>query len=178
LYILDDITPLQQLTTAVGSRAVHLFEQRTATWWVDQGRGGQFGDNTFAGQNPLSVRPPGAGMDRAKIVNTPVVTWYLGEDSNRPVTLTIQSLDGRLSRTTPVPARAGITRYVWDGRLDEPGQKAPPSPAGESAFLASFRPPPGVAAGPGFYRLTLLAGDQRVEGVLRIREDPLVTGGR
>ncbi|MEW5982826.1 MAG: hypothetical protein AB1806_10710 [Acidobacteriota bacterium] len=178
LYVLDDITPLQQLTSAVRSRPLHLFDQRTATWWVDRSRGGQFGDNTFAGRNPPSVRPPGAAMDRAKIVNTPVVTWYLGKDSDEPVTLTIQSLDGRLSRTEQVQARAGITRFVWSGRLDSPGQATQAPPAGESPFLAAFRPPPGVAAGPGWYRLSLVAAGQRVEGILRIREDPLATTAR
>jgi hypothetical protein len=118
-------------------------------------------------------------MDRAKIVNTPLITWYLGTSSASPVSLTIQSVDGRLSRTVAVPAKAGITRYAWDGRFDPPaGSKPPPPrPAGESAFLASFRPPPGVPAGPGVYRLSLTAGGTRVEGVLQVREDPLVTGG-
>jgi photosystem II stability/assembly factor-like uncharacterized protein len=180
LYILDDITALQQLKPAVTSAAALLFAQRTATLWVDNSRGGQFGDDTYAGSNPPSVRPPGAAMDRAKIVNTPLITWYLGTSSASPVSLTIQSIDGRLSRTVAVPAKAGITRYAWDGRFDPPaGSKPqPPRPAGESAFLASFRPPPGVPAGPGVYRLSLTAGGTRVEGTFQIREDPLVAAGR
>lgn len=176
LYVLDDITPLQQLKPAVTSTAVHLFDQRTATLWVDQSRGGQFGDNTYAGSNPPSVRPPGAAMDRAKIVNTPIISWYLSQPSATTATLTIHSVDGKLSRTLTVTARAGITRFVWDGRFDPPaGQAAPVRPAGESPFLASFRPPPGVPVGPGFCRLSLTAGGTRVEGVLQIREDPLVS---
>jgi hypothetical protein len=119
-------------------------------------------------------------MDRAKIVNTPLITWYLGTSSASPVSLTIQSIDGRQSRTVAVPAKLGITRYAWDGRFDPPtGSKPPPPrPAGESAFLASFRPPPGVPAGPGVYRLSLTAGGTRVEATLQIREDPLVAAGR
>ena len=177
LYVLDDITPLQQLTPAVTAAAAHLFQQRPATLWVDQSRGGQFGDDTYAGANPPSVRPPGAAMDRAKIENTPVITWHLGTASASAATLAIQSVDGTLTRTVTVPARAGITRYVWDGRFDPPaGSPAPPPrPAGESAFLASFRPPPGVPVGPGVYRLSLTAGGTRVEGILHVREDPLVT---
>jgi photosystem II stability/assembly factor-like uncharacterized protein len=179
LFVLDDISPLQQLKPAVLSADAHLFAQRTATWWVDQSRGGQFGDDTYAGSNPPSVRPPGAAMDRAKIVNTPVITWYLGKPSDSPVSLMIQSVDGKLSRTLTVPARVGITRFVWDGRFDLPGgQAAPAQPAGEvSAFLATFRPPPGVSAGPGTYRLALTADGKRVEGVLQIREDPLLSDG-
>ena len=118
-------------------------------------------------------------MDRATIANTPVITWLLGASSDSAATLAIQSMDGKLSRTLTVPARAGITRYVWDGRFDPPAGSAapPPRPAGESAFLASFRPPPGVPVSPGVYRLALTAGRTRVEGVLHVREDPLVTDG-
>jgi photosystem II stability/assembly factor-like uncharacterized protein len=175
LYVLDDITPLQQLTPAVASATAHLFIQRTATLWVDQSRGGQFGDDTWAGANPPSVRPPGQAMDRARIVNTPIITWYLSQPSTGTATLTISSVDGRLLRTVNLPARKGITRFVWDGRFDPPaGQAAPVRPAGESAFLASFRPPPGVAVGPGFCRVSISAGGAHAEGVLQIREDPLV----
>jgi photosystem II stability/assembly factor-like uncharacterized protein len=179
LYILDDITALQQLRPGVMSADAHLFAQRTATLWVDNSRGGQFGDHTYAGGNPPSVRPRGAAMDRAKIVNTPLITWYLGASSVSPLSLTIQSIDGKLSKTVAVPAKAGITRYAWDGRFDSPAGSTPPPPrpTGESAFLASFRPPPGVPAGPGVYRLSLAAGGTRAEGVLQVREDPLVTGG-
>jgi photosystem II stability/assembly factor-like uncharacterized protein len=181
LYVLDDITALQQLKPAVIAADVHLFEQRMTTWWVDQSRGGQFGDDTYAGANPPSVRPPGAAMDRAKIVNTPIITWYLARAGEAPVSLTIQSVDGRLSRTLSVPAKAGITRYAWDGRFDLPkGTPAPPTrPAEETAFLAAFRPPPGVAAEPGTYKVSVTVSTARADGVLRIREDPLlVSGGR
>lgn len=176
LYILDDITPLQQLTPAIAASPAHLFAQRTATWWVDQSRGGQYGDGTYAGRNPPSVRAPGAAMDRAKIANTPVITWYLGQPSASPVSLRIQSIDGAHSRTLTVPAKAGITRIAWDGRFDPPaGYTPPPPPPGESAFLAAFRTPPGALARPGTYRLALTTSSGTIEGVLRIREDPMVT---
>lgn len=176
LYVLDDITPLQQLTSEVLAAQAHLFVQRAATWWVDRSRGGQYGENTYAGKNPPSVRPTMA-LDRAKVVNTPVITWYLARSSDAPASLAIRSLDGKLSRVVSVPARAGITRYAWDGRFDPPAGQAPAArPAGESAFLAAFRPPPGVTAGPGSYSLTLTVGGAKVEGLLRIREDPLIAG--
>ncbi|MGE0455718.1 MAG: WD40/YVTN/BNR-like repeat-containing protein [Vicinamibacteria bacterium] len=177
LYVMDDITPLQQLAPAATAPAVHLFEQRTATWWVDQSRGGQFGDDTWAGANPPSVRPPGAAMDRAKIVNTPLITWRLASASESPATLQIRTADGSHTRTLTVPAKAGITRYAWDGRFDPPaGHTPPPPPPGESAFLAAFRSPPGALAGPGLFSLVLTTAAGRAEGVLRIREDPLVSG--
>jgi hypothetical protein len=177
LYVIDDITPLQQLAPAVIAADAHLFEQRTATWWVDQSRGGQFGDDTYAGRNPPSVRPPGAAMDRAKIVNTPVITWYLARASDSPVTLRIRTIDGSRSRTLTAPAKAGITRFAWDGRFDPPAGSTPaPPPPDESAFMAAFRAPPGTPAGPGLFPLVLTTATGSVEGVLRIREDPLVDG--
>ena len=179
LYVLDDITPLQQLTPEILSSAAHLFAQRTATWWVDRSRAGQFGDNTYAGRNPPSVRAPGPAMDRAKIVNTPVITWYLSASSDSPVTLSIRSVDGSQSRTLNVSAKAGITRFEWDGRFDPPaGYTPPPPPPGESAFLAAFRSPAGALAGPGAYPLVLTTASGAVEGVLRIREDPMVSAAR
>jgi hypothetical protein len=177
LYVIDDITPLQQLAPAVIAAEAHLFEQRPATWWVDQSRGGQFGDDTYAGRNPPSVRPPGAAMDRAKVVNTPVITWYLARSSPSPVTLRIRTIDGSRARTLTAPAKAGITRFVWDGRFDPPaGYTPPPAPPGESAFMAAFRDPPGTPAGPGRFPLLLTTAAGSVEGVLRIREDPMVDG--
>jgi photosystem II stability/assembly factor-like uncharacterized protein len=177
VYVLDDISALQELTPAVMSASAHVFTQRTATLWVDRSRGGQFGDDTWAGANPPSVRPPGPAMDRAKIVNTPIITWYLGQPSNATATLTVSSIDGKLSRTITLPGKQGITRYVWDGRFDPPaGQAAPVRPAGESAFLASFRPPPGVPVAPGTYRISIVAGGARADGVLQIRADPLTAG--
>lgn len=179
LYVLDDITPLQQLTPEILSSPSHLFAQRTATWWVDQSRGGQFGDNTYGGRNPPSVRPPGNAMDRAKIVNTPVITWHLAAASDTPVTLEVRSLDGSQLRVLKVPAKAGVTRFAWDGRFDPPaGYKPPPPPPGESAFLAAFRQPPGALAGPGVYSVVLTTPSGPVRGVLTIREDPMVSGAR
>ena len=177
LYVMDDITPLQQLAPAVIAGDVHLFGQRTATRWVDQSRGGQFGDDTYAGRNPPSVRPPGAAMDRAKVVNTPVITWYLARSSESPVTLRIRTVDGSQTRTLTVPAKAGITRFAWDGRFDPPAGYTPaPPPPGESAFLAAMRSPPGALAEPGLLSLVLTTAAGPVEGVLRIREDPMVSG--
>jgi hypothetical protein len=179
IYILDDITPLQQLTPELVSSPARLFTQRTATWWVDQSRAGQFGDNTYAGRNPPSVRPPGRATDRAKVVNTPVITWYLAASQAAPVTLEVRTLDGSQSRAVQVPARAGITRYAWDGRFDAPAGYQPPAPPpGESAFLAEFRTPPGALAGPGTYALVLKTASGSVEGLLHVREDPMVTAAR
>lgn len=63
IWVLDDISAIQELTPAVESSAVHLFDIRTATEWRG-GRGGGgggtgFGNRNFTGPNP----PSGAILD-------------------------------------------------------------------------------------------------------------------
>ena len=155
LYILDDITPLQQMTQKVLESDAHLFDQRPATLWVDESRGGQIGDDACVGANPPSVRPSGAGRDRAKIVNTPIITFYLGPRASGEVELRIESVGGDLRRTIMVPARPGVIRYAWDGRFDPVG--------GASA---------GPLVTPGTYLLTLAVGGYSHRGTLAVRPDP------
>lgn len=179
LYVLDDITPLQQLTPEALAAPVHLFDQRTATWWVDRSRGGQVGDGTYAGQNPPSVRASGMAKDRAKVANTPIVTWHLASAPETSVTLEIRSLDGRRVRKVTVPARVGITRFAWDGRFDPPaGTTPPPAPAGESPSPATPRAPQGQLAGPGTYTIEMMAGTAHARALLTVREDPLTATAR
>ena len=117
LYILDDLTALEQWTSEDAARPLHIFGQRPATLWVDQSRSGQIGENTFAGQNPSSVAPaPFAQRDRSRIRNTPVITVYMGPGASGLATLDIVAPDGR-SGSIEIPAMPGITRLVWDGRL-------------------------------------------------------------
>ena len=59
IWILDDLTPLQQLTADVRARPVHLFEQKVATLWENRSRGGQRGHFWFGGENPRTFQPAG-----------------------------------------------------------------------------------------------------------------------
>ena len=57
IYVLDDITALEDWRPGLESKPVYLFAQRQATVWEDMSRSGQMGDNTYAGQNPPFVQP-------------------------------------------------------------------------------------------------------------------------
>ena len=64
VWILDDISALQQLTPEVMEADLHLFEQKVATKWQGISRGATRGHKLFIGRNPLTIdqrRPPAAG---------------------------------------------------------------------------------------------------------------------
>ncbi|MDZ4672829.1 MAG: hypothetical protein SGI84_00150 [Gemmatimonadota bacterium] len=156
IWILDDITPLQQLTAEVRRKPAHLFEQAVATLWENRSRGGQRGHASSAGENPATFQSDGS-LPRVSVQVSALVSYWLGQRPAGPVTLEISSLDGRQRHRATLPGTAGLQRYAWDLRFD--------------AATGSGR---GTEAMPGTYRLTLSAGAQRSVSTLTVRADPIL----
>ncbi|MGH9480605.1 MAG: WD40/YVTN/BNR-like repeat-containing protein, partial [Terriglobales bacterium] len=164
IYILDDLSALEQWRPAMASEPVHLFAQRPATLWADMSRSGQLGSNTYAGENPPGVRPPNIQQrDRQRLQDTPVITFWLGAGATGTATLAITSSGGE-TRTIEVPARPGITRYVWDGSM-----RAAAGRGGRGG-----RGTPTAPLEPGTYSLTLTYGGASARGSLAVRPDPIL----
>jgi photosystem II stability/assembly factor-like uncharacterized protein len=124
LYILDDITALQQYD-AVKASDVTVFDVRPAVRWSLWSRDGNLGQKTWRGENP----PPGA-----------LITYYLKEQPSGEVNLTISDKDGKVvRRLRRIMDEAGVNRVSWDLRYDAP----PGGPAGGAARAAAA----GAAAG-------------------------------
>jgi hypothetical protein len=182
VYVLDDISALEQWTPAIAAAPVHLFAQRPATLWVDQSRGGQGGEQTYFGENPPYVAPPNLlARDRARVVNTPVVTFVLGAGASGTVVLEVTDPSGAVRRVT-IPAKPGITRYAWDMR--GAGAGAPPGGGGEGAPASGAAPGRGAGGGrgaaprapvPGTYTLKLTINGQSATGTLAVRADPVLS---
>lgn len=118
IYIVDDITPLQQLTSAVLRAPAHLFEQRVTTLWESVGRGGQRGHFWFAGENPPTVSPSGT-LPRAGLSHSALIAYYI---QTAPLVDPILEIAGPrgMVRTVTLPRTAGISRYKWDLRFANP----------------------------------------------------------
>ncbi|MGH9795810.1 MAG: VPS10 domain-containing protein [Candidatus Acidiferrales bacterium] len=117
-WVLDDITPLQQLTPEVQAQAAHLFEQRPATIWEDQSRGGVRGHFYFAAPNPPYIPERSeASKVRGRLESGALINYYLREPA-RDVVLTILDEEGNLVRTLDVVGNPGINRAVWDLRAE------------------------------------------------------------
>lgn len=113
IWIMDDISALQQLNPEIMEAKGHLFEQRPATLWENVSRGGQRGHFWFAGENPPSIELT-SSKARARFRNTALITYYLGTASTEEVTLEISDRYGRNKHTANLPGQAGIHRYQWD----------------------------------------------------------------
>jgi hypothetical protein len=119
IWILDDITPLQQVTEEVLASGAHLFENRPATLWENVSRGGQRGHFWFAGENPPTIVNT-SSVPRAEFTNTAFVTYYLKSKPVGSATLNIRNIEGSDEHTVELPGEPGIHRYRWDLRFDPP----------------------------------------------------------
>jgi photosystem II stability/assembly factor-like uncharacterized protein len=168
IWILDDVTPLQQLTPQVAAEAAHLFAPREAWRFHEITAPNSMFDDPSAGQNP----PYGASIDYW-LKSAPA-----GTDS---VSLVITDANGDTVRTLKGPAKAGINRVWWD--LETKGttrikRRVPPANAkwmdlGKKGW---FEMPWGrrfsLLSPPGTYTVTLTAGGESSSQPLLVNKDP------
>ena len=122
IWIVDDITPLQQLTDAVMNADVTLFTPRPGVAWrtdtqlsINTG-----GNKFFRGENPQ----PGTA-----------ISYYLKTAATGDVKITISDYSGKVVREITGPKDAGLNRVQWNLR----GNRRP-------ARLAAARGAPAVVA--------------------------------
>ena len=107
LWILDDITPLRQLTPEVRAKAVRLLEPRRATKWNRISTGRRQPALDFRGENP----PRGARL----------AVWF-GEVPDGDVGLRVEGPLGDRVRELELTPREGLVCVTWDF-LFEPSEE-------------------------------------------------------
>ncbi|MGH7502205.1 MAG: WD40/YVTN/BNR-like repeat-containing protein [Longimicrobiales bacterium] len=155
IQIMDDISPLQQLTEEILAGDAHLFEPRNAVLWKnDRTRvRAVTGTKNFRGENA----PDGT-----------LISYYLSAAPSGEIKLTITDLrTGATFRDLEAPREAGINRVEWNLRGNPP-----PEPQGQQGGGGGFGGNrQGPLAGAGIYRVTLtVAGREYVQTVL-VEED-------
>jgi hypothetical protein len=159
LWILDDVTPLQQVNDQVLNESAYLFGMRPVLRFDGGGgRGGggigQGGNKPFAGPNP----PYGAA-----------ITYYLKERGAAKIE--ILDAAGKVVRDLgPVAQDAGINRTLWDLRYQGPHIRGAPV-ADDSGFGFPARGPQVL---PGKYTVRLTAGGKTLTQELEVRLDPTI----
>jgi photosystem II stability/assembly factor-like uncharacterized protein len=198
LWVLDDITPLQQLTPAVLASDAHAFSNRVATIWKAVSRGATRGHLLFQGRNPLTIAPRAPLNSPTELQNSATVSFFVGRAPAGPAELEITSSDGARKFTASVPVKAGINRYFWPLSFAPPPAAAGAEAGGggrgggrggggrgggrggdAGAAADPDAPPPAAgrggganAAGPGTYRVKLTIGDKVLNSVVVVRSDP------
>jgi hypothetical protein len=123
-YVLDDITPLQQWNDQVAAAPAHLFEQRIATLWNDQSRGGARGHLLWAAPNPpYIVPPPPGGEVRGRLQSGALLSYYLRSATAEGGKLEILEPASGRKRTLGLAQQPGVQRALWDLRFDATAQQ-------------------------------------------------------
>ena len=164
IYILDDITPLQQLTSGkVLDSEVFLFDVRPGTQWLNDVRLSRYtgGQKLFRGNNPA----PGTA-----------VSYYLKSVPAGDVKITISDYTGKVIRNLATTKEAGLNRVQWNLRGDPPPRPANLPPGfgggggGGGGFGGLFNVGPIVE--PGTYSLKLSVNGKDYSTKVIVEADP------
>jgi len=159
LWVLDDITPLEQLSEPVAAEDLHLFDLRPATLYRLYSHKGFIDHKKFIAPNP----PYGA-----------IIDYYLKAKPKEEVKITVLDKSGKtVIRELTGPKEAGINRTAWDLRYQPP---TPPPPAGQGGGGGGFFG--GASRGPrvlpGEYLVKVSVGNQQATKTVRVTEDPRI----
>jgi hypothetical protein len=194
LWIMDDITPLEEMSDNVLAADLHLFAMRPGITWHLANNKGNVGARDFLAPNP----PYGV-----------IVDYFLKTklEGRNPVKITVTDKSGAKIREVNGTAEPGINRVAWDLRYDAParpdGQGGPGGRGGEAPGEPGAAPPapdavhgpppaggPGLGGGgegfgfgggrgplvdPGDYTITVAAAGKTESKTAPVEEDPRVT---
>jgi photosystem II stability/assembly factor-like uncharacterized protein len=183
-WILDDISPLRQLRAEVAEARAYLFAPGIAV----RVRRNMNTDTPLPPEEPAGQNPPDGAILYFRLLNAaagPVTLEIL--DSTRKLVRRFSSADKAepvnaqelniptywIRPPQPLPAAAGMHRFVWDLHY-------PPPPAQRASYPISAiyrdtpREPLGPAVMPGEYTVRLTVDGQTLEQSLTVKMDPRV----
>ena len=155
IWILDDISALEDMTEEIAHSEFHLFPVRSGTEFRLYNRKSDTGHAWYSAPNA----PYGA-----------VIDYYLKDKPKDEVKITVSDPSGKVVRELKEKADAGINRTEWDLRLEPPLRQEPGAEGGEGFF----GPPRGPRAAPGTYSIKVTAGAQSATSSVKVEEDPRI----
>lgn len=164
-WIMDDITPLQQLTPDVVAKDAHLFAPRPVyRFRMAEGPWAPFED-------PVSGSNPRYGAS---------LSYWLKSVPTQPVSLTILDARDSVVRTLEAPGVPGVNRVYWDLQSDYSKAilvRTSPLFAPEVTVGVAGRGAPGVyptsiMLPPGKYTVKLAVGTNVQTQPIEVRRDP------
>jgi photosystem II stability/assembly factor-like uncharacterized protein len=188
-WILDDITPLRQLSAEIAHASAYLFTPQEAIRW----RWNRNPDTPLPPEVPAGKNPPDGA----------IIDYYLSDSSKSPVTLDIFTADGnpvlvrhysstdkpqsidKIAAEYPIPmywvrpeqilsSEAGMHRFVWDLHYAPPKALEHEFPI--SAILHDTPLTPlGARPLPGKYKAELTVDGKRYAATFQLKMDPRIT---
>jgi photosystem II stability/assembly factor-like uncharacterized protein len=190
-WILDDITPLRQVSADLATSGAHLFAPRTAV----RVRRDENQDTPLPPEVPAGKNPPDGA----------IINYYLPANSSGDLQLEIRDESGNLvhsyssappprqeedtpfvaeywiAHPQPLSKLPGMHRFVWNLRYTNPPAVHVQSPYNYpiAAIVSSTPlPPEGPLVLPGKYEVQLKAGGQLLRRTLEVKQDPRVHAAR
>ncbi len=155
VWILDDITALEQYTPQTQADPLVLFDMRPGVIINFFSRRahydykGLFGHAVFRAPNP----PDGVFID-----------YDLKENMNNPVTILVQDQAGNSVRRLTGPGEKGIHRVVWDLRYGYPAPNPPAKPEMTT----------GPSVVPGIFTIAVKAGEYSEENKVTVQAEAVI----
>ena len=190
-WILDDVTPLRQMTAGTLSGGVHLFAPRGAV----RVRRDANQDTPLPPEVPTGKNPPdGAIIDyylppnfsgdvhveirdeSADLIHSYSSTPLPKEEGELPFVA-----EYWIAHPQPLPKLPGVHRFVWNLRYSDPPAVHAQSPYNypiAAIVGATPLPPEGPLVLPGKYQVQLKAGGQTLRQSLEVKQDPRVRVAR
>ncbi len=196
IWIMADITPLEQLSSEVLASAAHLFPVRQATifnpytpqgwtpgvWAAPEPPAGAliryYLSDDLTAQEPV-VAGGGGGGGGASGSNGQGAVASRAQGRGRArsdgkgsmAKLTILDANGETVRELEGPGKAGVQEMIWDLRLPPPYERPQAQQGGFGRFGGA---PRGPRVLPGTYTVRLEAAGQSLSGDFTVRLDPRV----
>ncbi len=154
VWILDNITSLQELTPEVVASPSHLFSVEPAEMIRYAGVHASPGDMIFRGENP----PAGATID-----------YYLKTEAGDDIKLSVYDTAGNPIQELEPSKDRGVNRVIWNLRHGKY-----PDPVGAEPNWTGRPPqgPEGPFVLPGTYAVRLTVGGQTHEKTVEVLDDP------
>jgi hypothetical protein len=157
IWILDRINALQEMTPQVMASASHLFTIAPAYQIRQTNLKAHTGDMWFRGDNPA---------------NGALIDYWMGAPGPAPA-ITVHTPSGQLVNMLRATGNRGVNRVVWNLReTDLPIRGGGGGDDDDGAPRGAGVPGPLVA--PGTYLVRLVAGGQKHEQKVEVREDPRI----
>jgi hypothetical protein len=183
-WILDDISPLRELSARVVAEPVHLFKPATAIRVrKNEGRDTPLQPEIPAGKNP----PAGAIIDyNLKSAPTGDVTLQIldnsghlvrtfsSNDTQRPPDETQAFPSYWLRPPLPLSKHTGLNRFVWDLRYERPLALRYGYGINAAFGEDAIQQPEGPLVLPGLYQVKLTVDDKTFTAPLEVKQDPRV----
>ncbi len=165
-WILDDLTPIQQMNSSVRDSSAHLFPPRSTYRFRASAVPVTMSDDPSSGQNP----PYGAAIN-----------YYLKSPPAGDVRIRIEDAKGQTVRTLTGTKNVGLNRVTWnlEGELSrEVRMRTSPAYAPDIKLgpdgtrNAPGAPRMSILLPPGTYTVKLSAGGQELTQPLVVKKDP------